>query len=789
MAQPNISLDNLGIHSMPGKLKNMRQHAGVLHVETNDACAELTAYREGIIRVCWKPRKDWENDPVAHVSPTGLEPETWRRGRGRQSYATASIQVGLATNPVRLRFRINDKNDLEESSSSPLGYADRATTITWTLDPRHSIHGLGQSPGAEFDRRGQLRRMAAMHRGGAGGDLPITLLVSHAGFGLLVDNPCLAEFDLTRKGRVTFTAANGYLIYYILTGPTPADVLRQYAQLTGKPPLPPRWAFGPMFCRIPGGREPGYRSASELVALADKLRERHIPGDTLILDYQWDERISAFHWDRKRFPKPATLTRQLRRRGFATIVQLKPAVNVSARTMKTLSTGSHLLLRHDGSCHTTNYHQGRSAYFDFFSRESREWYRSAIADVLKQGVSGWWTDEGEWLGFEGHCSRDLQRDADGMRNIYNNAWCSTLADAHRRATVSRCLNITRGGWAGIQRHGIALWSGDVNATWQGLREQITLAMQASMSGIPFWTSDGGGFLGRPTPELYIRWAQFAVFCGLTRFHGVTPREPWCFGRRAENLVRNALEWRMRLIPYIYATARQAHETGLPMMRPACLVAPHARATSNAFFFGDSLLVYPVVQSMNELAKTESTLHIPAFAGRWYDFWSGDAFDVTARQPRITHPATLTHIPVLVRAPSLIVLADVAPNARDQSWESITLRLYADSVSKRWKTTTTLYEDDGHTRLYEDGACRQTQIDASCGASGSIEIIIHPSKGKFSGMIARRRWRIEIYGLSANPVAKINGRRAEFESQANRIVVELNPAPTTKKLAVHLRAVR
>ncbi|MCP4251717.1 MAG: glycoside hydrolase family 31 protein [bacterium] len=763
MTQPNISLDNLAIRCRPERLTGIDVRRARTVLRTAGASAELTTRGDGIVQVVWHPSDEWQNEPTSYAAIPDARPgPAWKPKRGKKALSAGTATVAYRSDPLRLRFADASGTFLSESVEGPFGYLDPGAVIAWDVSKDERIYGLGQNAGAGLNRVGQVRGMAADHAGGLGGDVPIGFWVSARGYGVVVDNPNVASFDLRRKGRVTFSARDGYLSYFVLWGPTIADVLSRYVELTGRPPMPPRWLLGPLFSRIPGGRVPGYRSDRELVALARKLRARHIPCDGLILDYQWDERIGAFRWARKRFGRARWMLRELDRMGLQTIVQLKPAVNCPAPTAAKVQSDGMVLARRDGSPHTSNFHWGKSLFLDFFRERTRHWYSAQLARLSADGVAGWWTDEGDWIGFLSPSARDLARSPDGMRNLYNNAWCRTIYRGQRRRGSRRVVNITRSGSAGIQRFGTSIWSGDVPATWDGLAAQLQMGLNMGLSGVPFWTTDGGGFLGHPSPELYVRWAQFAVFSPLTRFHGCGPREPWHFGKQAEQAVRHVLEWRMRLLPYVYATAWHAHTRGLPMMRAMALADPGDRRLANVdsqYFFGDALLVSPVTEPLSVIRKRGGKLRTRLIPGTWYDLWTGAlvisaAGSTGSARARVVTTPDLQTIPVHVRAPAVIVLGPSALTSREQSWDLLTIRVYAGDPSGDWQCRFDLYEDDGRTYAYENGAHLITAITVKRRSSSSFSLRIAPQGRRPSQVPSRRSWRLEIFGPTRQPLVRM-----------------------------------
>ena len=767
----------------PVTARTTQNHAWI---ETAGASAELTLIDDGIVHVLWRPTGEWKSEPTRHVDCEPRSGLRWRLHRPRRTLVAGPATIAFSADPVRLRFSDSGGTFLAESTKGPFGYLDNGVVIPWELSRTERIYGLGQNAFVPLNRVGQRRAMAADHAGTIGGDVPISFWVSSRGYGVAVDNPSLATFDLTRKGRITFHAADGYISYYVLWGPTPADVLRRYAALTGRASMPPRWLLGPMFSRIPESRLPGYRSDREMLALADKLRRRGIPADTLILDFQWEQRVGALRWDPKRFRHAKDMVRQLDRKGIQTILILKPAANLDACTATHIRRSGMALQRTDGSVHDCQYHRGRSMFLDFFREPTRRWYAEQLDRLSKDGVAGWWTDEGDWLGYLSKPIRDLVRSPAAMRNLYNNAWCRAIYEGERSRGDRRVVNLTRSGWLGIQRYGTSVWSGDVSATWKGLASQLQMGLNMGLSGVPFWTTDGGGFIGNPTPELYVRWAQFAAFSPLARFHGCGPREPWHYGPEAEAAVRAVLEWRMRLMPYLYATAWQAHSLGLPMMRAMALVAPDDRRfadLASQYFLGASLLVRPITDPLATLRRRGSKVRTELLPGRWYDFWTGrEVTPERTSQPAVTTGVTLASLPVYVRAPAVVVLAGPAANTREQSWENLTVRVYTGDMRRPWQAGFDLHEDDGATCAYEKGESRITHLTAQLTTNRSIALTFAPAGGHPRRVAVRRRWRIEIVGISSRPNV-VEGRRERPMSQQGLIWTydAICAQPTAKKV--------
>lgn len=769
----SISLDNLGVRCGPGRLRRARARGTAATLETDGASVELESVGAGIVRVTWRPSESWENDPTSYAAERRRRrAPTWRHSRRCRLLTAGAARVEYESSPLALRFSDERGVFLAEDTDGGFGYMAAGVALRWKISKTERIYGLGQNAFADFNRVGQRRSMAADHEGHVGGDVPIPFWISSRGYGVLVDNPNVGHFDLTGRGRIVYRSEDGYATYYVLWGPTPKEVLRRYAELTGFAPMPPRWFLGPMFCRIPGGDAPGYRSDREVVALARRFRKHGIPADCLILDYQWDEWIGAYRWDRKKFGRARWMIAELEKLGFRTIVQLKPAVNESAGTVRELKRRGLALTRGDGTVHTGNYHRGRSIFLDVFDARTRRWLWSRLRRLMADGVAGWWTDEGDWLGYTRQTTRDLQRSPTAMRNRYNNAWCQAIYDGQRSETDRRVVNITRAGWAGVQRFGTTVWTGDVSTTWRGLEAQLQMGLNMAMSGVPFWTTDGGGFLEKdPTPELFIRWAQLAVFCPITRFHGCGPREPWHYGRRAERIVREMLRWRMRLLPYLYGAAWQAATSGMPIMRPMALEYPRETRFSNVtsqYFLGPSLLVRPVTAPMSRVRRGGGRIDIELGGGRWYDFWSGAALP-SGRTARVE--ARIESPPVLVRGPAIVVLAAPTGHTRGQSRDELTIRVYLGDMRRSWSASFDLHEDDGATYAYE--TTRHPIIRLSCERTTTRSFrLATAGRGASGGGTVNKRWRLEVYGADRRPIVTHAAARRDMIPVARAFAASL-----------------
>jgi alpha-glucosidase (family GH31 glycosyl hydrolase) len=292
----------------------------------------------------------------------------------------------------------------------------------------------------------------------------------------------------------------------------------------------------------------------------------------------------------------------------------------------------------------------------------------------------------------------------------------------------------------VQRHGAALWSNDVMTDFAWLAPQVATGLNVGLSGVPWWGTDVGGFIGPvASDELYCRWFQFGAFSPVFRPHGQDrPTAPFEFSPATERICRTYAEWRYRLLPYLYTAAREAHDTGLPLMRPLVLDDPDDRNTpdlGHEYLFGPSLLVAPMLQ-----AGDTRNVYLPR--GRWVDFWTGETYHGPTWLRNF--PAPLERMPLFVRAGAILPLAPLAQHTDELCDDELALRVYPGAAPSEY----VLYEDDGHSTDYLRGACSRTRVTLAPTARG-FQLEVAPAEGWYAGRVTSRRWYVET-PLPARP---------------------------------------
>ena len=583
------------------------------------------------------------------------------------------------------------------------------------LQPGEAIYGLGQRAFA-LNLRG--RRYALWNLDPVlydrGDDpvyysIPFYVAVSEVGraYGLFADNTYrgFADVGAAQKDRLSLRFEGGELRYYLFAGPTIADVLARYTELTGRIPMPPLWALGYHQCRW------SYFPEAKVREIAANFRKRRIPCDALYLDIDYMDGFRCFTWDRERFPDPAAMIRDLRADGFRTVVMIDPAIKVDEAYEVDRSGIAHdaFLKNPDGTLYVGSVWAGPSHFPDYTSPRTRAWWGDLYADLVAMGVEGVWNDMNEPtvfppdLDFEKGVNTlpdDIPHDWEGQgsthlaaHNVYGMLMVrATREGLERLRPRRRQFVITRAAHAGAQRYATS-WTGDNKSTWDHLRLSISMCLNLGLSGMAFTGPDIGGFGGEPTAELVTRWVQLGMCLPFFRMHtmaGTPDQEPWCYGQPYEDINRRYIAWRYRLLPYLYSAVATCALTGMPIVRPMVMAGDAARFkdVDDQFMLGEHLLVAPALEEGQQVR----TVMLPP--GVWYDFWTGKRHDGGDAGSAVTVPTPLDALPLFARAGSVIPLWPVMQYTGERPVDELTLRVFAG----RGKSALYYDEGDGPDRV-------------------------------------------------------------------------------------------
>jgi alpha-glucosidase (family GH31 glycosyl hydrolase) len=658
---------------------------------------------------------------------------------------TPDLQVEVARNPLRIAF-LDPHGDwlLRETADTGMpaapvgdGAGRLRLRVSLAFSGEQHFYGLGQG-GGQLDRLGATRQLWNTHIGhGPGSDMGVPLLVSSRGYAIFFDNPGDAAIAVGRSEsgiRIVYAAEAGTLAWYFLQGGDLRGVMREVAELLGRAPLPPRWALG----YLQSTRH--FQDTAELRQLPGTLREKRIPCDGLIYlsSYGeargWNRGVGHLEFQPELWSDPQALLNEVRGQHFQVITHEYPVLHSDSPLFKEAESHGYLLAEgyERASASGTNYRQGQR-YIDFSNPAARTWWWAAHRELAELGVAGWWLDGGE-----GPPAESTLHGGSGslLHNIYDRYRHEAFAKGEATDRPDRrVFLLCRSGAAGMQRFGATCWSGDINNDFATLEAQIPLGLNTGLSGIPYWGTDVGGFF-HPIPEsgeLYARWFQLGAFSPIFRSHGWVWREhvPWAHGSEVEAICRQYAELRYRLLPYTYTLAWQAHQLGLPLMRPLVMNYPddpRVWGLGHQFLWGDDLLVAPVTRE----GATAWPVYFPA--GVWHDFWTGARHEGPGG---ITVGAPLDHLPLFVRAGAIVPMGPVVQHTAERPLDEITLLIYPDGASRF-----ELYEDDGHTNAYRRGHYALTTFE--CAANhATVTVQIGDARGDQSIVPAGRRYLLRL----------------------------------------------
>jgi alpha-glucosidase len=507
-----------------------------------------------------------------------------------------------------------------------------------------------------------------------------------------VDNGYRGTYDFTASEQYAIHFAGGQYTEYVFAGPGMPAILEAYTALTGRAALPPLWALGYHQCRW-------FRYTQEAVEqLAVRHREHGIPCDALWLDIDYMDGYRVFTWDQEAFADPPRMLERLREQGFRVITIIDPGVkHEPGYPVFDQAVERDVLCRTEGGdLYVGQVWPGLTVFPDFVTEEARRWWGELNAQHVQSGLAGIWNDMNEPA--TGRIHPDQMRFDHGRHphERYRNQYALLMAMGTRAGLLDampdlRTFVLSRAGFAGIQRYA-ANWMGDNVARWDHLWMSMPMAAGFGLSGQPFVGADIGGFSGNTGAELFVRWMQYGALTPFCRNHsriGNVDQYAWAFGDVVQDIVREALRLRYRLLPYIYAAFVEATETGAPVQRP--LVFDHqydgtVRDLDDQYLLGRDLLVAPLY----EAGVTARQVYLPE--GTWYDWHTGERHDGGRW---LLAEAPMDRIPLYARGGAVIPMWPEAPASTDGHHpELIELHVFApreDGVHR-----SLLHEDDGLT---------------------------------------------------------------------------------------------
>ncbi|MCU4972279.1 DUF5110 domain-containing protein [Halobacteria archaeon AArc-m2/3/4] len=679
-----------------------------------------------------------------------------------------------------------------ENAATPLETLDReaySTKLALEFAEDEAIYGLGQHDDGISNYRGNSQYLYQHNT-----KVSMPVIASTRGYGILFDSYSLSTFHDDQHGSYFWSECTDALDFYFVYGPELDAVVSGFRQLTGRATMLPKWSYGYVQSKE------RYETGEELLEIVDEYRDREIPLDCIVQDWQYwpnstDEDPDFEEWggpegdwgrwgqksfEPEQFPDPDALTEDLHERHVNLMISIWPNMLVG-EDHEEMAAAGHLLDDSDLSAPDNEIH-----YYDVFSEEARELYwEQAEEGLFSHGVDAWWADSTEPYNPDWGLEDPLEPEqrlaliTGDYKHVFDPAYINAYSiyqargiyEGQRSSTEDkRVLNLTRSGYPGQQRYGAITWSGDIEATWDRLEKQIADGLQFTATGNPKWTLDIGAFFVHDNTEeefyangeydaghddlgyreLYTRWFQLGAFLPLFRSHGTnTAREMWRFGEPGDATYDTLVkfdELRYRLLPYIYSLAGWETLEDYTTFRHLAFdfrEDQRVHDVTDQFLCGPSLMVCPVTEPM--YYEAESTPLSGKAKARevylpegteWYDFWTGERYD---GGQTILADAPLEKVPLFVRAGSILPMGPIVQHTDenpDAAWE---LRVYPGRDG-----SFELYEDAGDGYEYEDGAYATTDLEWDDTASA---LTIAEREGSFPELVAERDFEVVIVGES------------------------------------------
>lgn len=664
---------------------------------------------------------------------------------------THTTHLIIKKNPVRFSFYTADGKLINEDDHA-FGTASIGEQVATykSMQPNERFIGLGEKTGP-LDRRGNgYQHWNTDHFGYSPESDPLYCSTPfyigiHNGlsYGIFFDNSHKTHinFGASNDRFSSFSADAGDMNYYFINGKNVSEIIESYTYLTGRMELPPLWSLGYQQCRY------SYYPDKEVTTLAQTFRDKDIPADVIVLDIHYMDTYKIFSWDKDRFPDPKGMLKTLKEQGFKVVVMCDPGIKIEDGYAPYESGKQEdIFIKYpDGTNYSGEVWPGWCHFPDFTKPEARKWWKENLKAYTELGVEGFWNDMNEiatWgqmlpelIEFDFEGDKDTARKG---RNIYGLQMAkSTYEGTKALMNGKRPFNLTRAGFSGIQRYA-AVWTGDNVASEEHMLLGVRLVNSMGLAGIPFAGYDVGGFAGNANEHLFARWVQIGAFSPFFRGHSMInsrDSEPWAYGEEVEEISRNYIKLRYKLMPYTYKLFQEATQNGLPVARSLAIDYTHddniyLEAYQNQYLYGPSILVAPV-ESTKELTK----VYLPE--GKWYELFT-DAY--YAGNNEIVAECPIDQLPLFVKSSSIIPLYPEAGDNTQERGETLEIHVYAGDEGNEF----VYYEDDGETFDYTNKDYYQRLITYN---PVGKQIKIEKPEGKYNSTI--KHISLKLHGFEAD----------------------------------------
>lgn len=638
---------------------------------------------------------DWAlTEPVCQVTPVITEKEVdttdpWYRGEEWKKYHTTGHEYTIVNGKITARINpegwisyYNQKGELLTAEywrnrdrinryavplrisarelKPVLGTQDYELTARFEAFDDERIYGMGQYQEKNLNKKGAILELA--HRNS---QASVPFMVSSRGYGFLWNNPAVGTAIFGANKTEWYAKSTQKMDYFITAGDTPAEIEEQYSAAVGRTPMMPEYGLGYWQCKL------RYRNQEELLNVAREHKRRGLPMDAIVIDFFHWSMQGNFEFEKRDWPDPDAMVKELKELGIETVVSVWPTVDERSKNFSEMNDNGYLVRTDRGNSNHMTW-MGNTVFYDPTNPGAREFvWKQCKENYYKKGIHIFWLDEAEpeYGPYDFDNYRYYAGPALQCSNIYPVMYAKGFYDGLKQEGEKEIMSLVRCAWAGSQKYGVLTWSGDIHSSFRAMKEQLQAGLNMGMAGIPWWTSDIGGFIGGDITnpdfqELLLRWFAFGAFCPVFRMHGERSpwyereqeyingvrqltsgqaNEVWSFGEENYEILKKYLFIRERLRPYIRECMRKASQTGEPVMRPLFFDFPGDKKsweTEDAYMFGSDILVAPVM----EAGVTEREVYLPAGCS-WTESATGKKYEGAMT---VTASAPIDIIPVFVR---------------------------------------------------------------------------------------------------------------------------------------------
>lgn len=559
-------------------------------------------------------------------------------------------------------YKLNHFNsalDLDWHEFKGISGGDFALRVRFESQPNERIYGMGQYQQNFLNLKNAKLELALRNS-----QASVPFYISNHGYGFLWNNPAVGDVSFAKNLTEWYARSTKEMDFWVTAGDSPRQIEEQYAGVTGTVPMMPDYAMGYWQCKL------RYQTQDELLTVAHEFKRRHLPISVIVIDFFHWPKSGEWKFDPQYWPNPQKMINELHQMGIKLMVSIWPTVDLTSSHYQEMKDHGYLVQVERGVPITMNY-LGANGFVDFTNPKAQRYVWNIVRhNYYDQGVDLFWLDEAEpeysiydYDNYRYHDGSVLE-----VGNHYPVEYSKTFYDGMMKSQKGQVINLVRSAWAGSQRYGALVWSGDIDSSFRSLRNQLCVGLNMAIAGIPWWTTDIGGFAGGETSdphfhELVTRWFEFATFCPVMRMHGDrephskplgttgggkmptgAPTEPWAYGKKVYNIMKKYLNLRYAMHDYIKQQMRAAHEKGTPVIRPLFYdfnQDQQAWQIENQYMFGPAVLVAPILYEGERARK----VYLPQGC-QWIDVFTAKKYQ---GGQTIKVAAPLDQIPLFMRA--------------------------------------------------------------------------------------------------------------------------------------------